>query len=125
MSAIIVTLFLGGPAGPIGPGPEQLWPLLWFFLKLVAFLFGFVWLRATLPRFRYDQLMDLGWKKLIPAALVWLLFIALVQVGDDRDWDVWVAPAIGLGIGIVVLGLLAGGLRTAAARRPARAEEVV
>jgi NADH-quinone oxidoreductase subunit H len=117
MSAIIVTLFLGGPSGPIGPGPEQLYPLFWFGLKLVAFLFGFVWLRATLPRFRYDQLMDLGWKRLIPAALVWLIVIAVIQVGSDRDWPLWEAPAISVAIVAAVFGLLAGGLRTAALRR--------
>jgi NADH-quinone oxidoreductase subunit H len=117
MSAIIVTLFLGGPAGPIGPGPKQVYPFLWFGLKLVAFLFGFVWLRATLPRFRYDQLMDLGWKKLIPASLVWLILIAVIQVGNDRDWPLFLAPAIGVAIIAAVFALLSGGLRTAGLRR--------
>jgi NADH-quinone oxidoreductase subunit H len=113
MSAIIVTLFLGGPAGPIGPGPEQLWPIFWFTLKLLAFLFTFVWLRATLPRFRYDQLMDLGWKRLIPFALVWLLLVAGIRVGRDQGWDWWVAPAGGLAVILLVLGIMAIALRTA------------
>ena len=60
MSAIIVTLFLGGPAGPVPFGPGWLWGLIWFFAKLMVFLFTLVWIRATLPRFRYDQLMNLG-----------------------------------------------------------------
>src|SRR6476620_10534453 len=51
MSAIFVTLFLGGPAGPAPLGPAWIWGLLWFFLKIMVFLFMFVWLRATLPRF--------------------------------------------------------------------------
>src|SRR5207248_11040458 len=87
MSAIIVTLFLGGPIGPdigfIGPVSP-----LWFFLKVVVFLFGYVWLRATLPRFRYDQLMDIGWKRLIPRALGWLLLIAALRISSHRNWTV-------------------------------------
>src|SRR5919107_722517 len=89
MSALIVTLFLGGPAGPVF-GPEFLrsWilPLFWFFLKLVVFLFTFVWFRGTLPRLRYDQLMDLGWKALIPAALGWLLLLSTIRVARNEDW---------------------------------------
>jgi NADH-quinone oxidoreductase subunit H len=122
MSAIIVTLFLGGPAGPIGPGPDQLWPFFWFMVKLLAFLFTFVWLRATLPRFRYDQLMDLGWKRLIPAALVMLLFVAIVRLGKDRDWSPVIAPVALIGMVIVLFGLLALALRTARHRQESHTE---
>jgi len=87
MSAIVVTLFLGGPSGPEIDFLPSLWPVVWFLLKVLAFLFGYVWLRATLPRFRYDQLMDLGWKKLIPLSLGWLLLIAAIRIGEDRDWS--------------------------------------
>ncbi|MEE9153382.1 MAG: NADH-quinone oxidoreductase subunit NuoH [candidate division NC10 bacterium] len=62
-SAIATTLFLGGWQGPFLP------PLIWFLLKVFGFIFLFVWLRATLPRFRYDQLMRFGWKFLLPLAL--------------------------------------------------------
>jgi NADH-quinone oxidoreductase subunit H len=62
LSGLAVTLFFGGWGGPFLPGP------LWFVLKLVAFIFVFMWLRATLPRLRYDQLMRFGWKVLLPVA---------------------------------------------------------
>ncbi len=51
---------------------------MWFLAKTFAVLFVFMWIRATLPRFRYDQLMTLGWKRMIPAALVWLVLSAVV-----------------------------------------------
>jgi len=69
-SAIATTLFLGGWQGPLLP------PVVWFLLKVFCFIFLFVWLRATLPRFRYDQLMGFGWKVLLPAALVNVMFTA-------------------------------------------------
>lgn len=78
MSAIIVTLFFGGPAGWVPPVAHVRWifPIAWFLLKTVGFAFGYVWFRAALPRFRYDQVMDLGWKKLIPLSLGWMIVVA-------------------------------------------------
>ncbi len=69
-SALATTLFLGGWRGPLLP------PAIWFLLKVFAFLFLFIWLRATLPRFRYDQLMGFGWKILLPLALANVMFTA-------------------------------------------------
>ncbi len=94
MSAITVTLFFGGPDGPIPhiPHTEWLWPIVWFLLKTTVFCFIFVWLRAALPRLRYDQLMDLGWKRLIPAALGWLLIVAGFLI--DAWWGLAVAAAV-------------------------------
>jgi len=74
LSGVGVTLFLGGWDGPWGLGP------LWFLLKLSAFLFVFIWLRATLPRLRYDQLMRFGWKVLLPVATINALITALLVV---------------------------------------------
>jgi NADH-quinone oxidoreductase subunit H len=85
MSAIIVTLFFGGPAPAFGPDGVLI-GLAWFVAKLIFFLFVFVWIRATLPRFRYDQLMDLGWKRLIPVALGWLLLLGAIRIGQDEEW---------------------------------------
>ena len=78
MSAIIVTLFLCGPAGWVPNIPHVRWvfPILWFLVKTVGFAFGYVWFRAALPRLRYDQLMNLGWKRLIPLSLGWMLIVA-------------------------------------------------
>ena len=80
MSAIVVTLFFGGPNGyiPHIPGATIYMPIIYFLLKTVAFCFIYVWFRAALPRLRYDQLMDLGWKRLIPMTLGWLLLVAAV-----------------------------------------------
>ena len=64
MSGLITTMFLGGWRGPVLPG------VVWFIIKTFIFLFLFIWLRATYPRFRYDQLMKFGWKVLVPLALV-------------------------------------------------------
>ncbi len=77
MSALVVTLFLGGPDGPVPHVPVLDWifPILWFLAKTFLFVFAYVWFRAALPRLRYDQLMDLGWKRLIPLSLAWLLIV--------------------------------------------------
>ena len=106
MSAIMVTLFFGGPAGPIFFGWTWLWPTLWFLGKVLVFLFVFVWFRATLPRLRYDQLMSLGWKLLIPVMLFWLMFLGLKQLAIVEGWSqVWtvVASAAGFAVGWLLL----------------------
>jgi NADH-quinone oxidoreductase subunit H len=85
VSALATTLFLGGWRAPwplsVWSGANNgWWPVLWFVAKVVIFVFCFFWLRASLPRIRYDQLMRLGWKILIPGALAWTLVVATARV---------------------------------------------
>jgi NADH-quinone oxidoreductase subunit H len=105
MSAIIVTLFLGGPAGPVLVGPAWLWGGIWFMVKLFVFLFAFVWVRATLPRFRYDQLMNIGWKALIPLALGWILLLGSINIGRDEGWNMGIV--VGVSFAVLVVAWLA------------------
>ncbi|HJQ78233.1 MAG TPA: NADH-quinone oxidoreductase subunit NuoH [Acidimicrobiia bacterium] len=94
MSAIAATLFLGGWNGPTWEGSlptvvSALLPTVWFLIKTYAIVFVFFWLRATLPRLRYDQLMTLGWKRLIPAALTWIM-VSAVAMGVRQFGFPWV-----------------------------------
>ena len=89
VSALASTLFFGGWRAPwpisLWDGANTgWWPLLWFVVKVWTFLFIFMWLRATLPRLRYDQFMALGWKLLIPVSLVWILIVAVLR-STGRD----------------------------------------
>ncbi len=114
MSALIVTLFFGGPQ-PISIGdttldipfiPNAFEGTIWLLLKVVAFLYFYVWLHATLPRFRYDQLMNLGWRILIPAALGWFILLAAQRVGSSAGWDqtvVTTSTALVLIVGYLLL----------------------
>jgi NADH-quinone oxidoreductase subunit H len=132
MSGVIVTLFFGGPqplAIDIGSFQNDniLWFLgpfsgtVWFLLKLLVFLYSYVWFRATLPRLRYDQLMNLGWKLLIPLALGWFMLLAMLRVGTDDGWGLGERFGYGL-LAIVVIGL-ASWLLSAANRVAARNRE--
>jgi len=89
VSALATTLFLGGwrapwPISLWDAANQGWWPILWFVIKLLLFLFFFIWLRGTLPRLRYDQFMQLGWKVLIPVALAWLLMVATVRALNTK-----------------------------------------
>jgi NADH-quinone oxidoreductase subunit H len=85
VSALATTLFLGGYHAIPGLGFTEQWlggwfTLIWFFIKVLFFFFIFVWLRGTLPRLRYDQFMQFGWKVLIPVSLLWILVVATLRV---------------------------------------------
>ncbi|WP_310526567.1 NADH-quinone oxidoreductase subunit NuoH [Nocardioides sp.] len=97
VSALATTLFLGGWHAPwpiiqLWEGADSgYWPLLWFFGKMLVFIFMFIWLRGSLPRLRYDQFMAFGWKRLIPISLVWIVAVATIRVitldgGVDRSY---------------------------------------
>jgi NADH-quinone oxidoreductase subunit H len=101
-----VTLFLGGPRGPVPFGPSWAWGFVWFFLKLIVILYIFVWTRASVPRVRYDQLMDLGWKALIPLAFGWLLLLVGMRVGSDRDWNPILVVVVAVAAMAACYGLL-------------------
>jgi len=113
MSAIAVTLFLGGPSGPklgfVDDGSFlNVWvmPIVYFMAKLLVVLYATVWVRASLPRLRYDQLMDFGWKVLIEGAFLWLMFSGVIVVAQEESWNLWVAFPIAVAAALSVYLLL-------------------
>ncbi len=126
VSALATTLFLGGwrapwPLSVWASFDNGWWPVLWFLGKVVAFIFFFFWLRGSLPRIRYDQLMRLGWKVLIPFALGWTLVVATARVYRRQGGSPGVYLVAGLIVLIIVLLLWAW---DAAGRKAEAAAEV-
>ncbi len=111
VSALATTLFLGGwhapwPISMWDGANEGYWPVLWFFGKVLGFIFFFIWLRGSLPRLRYDQFMAFGWKRLIPIALAWIIAVATVRAvtldgGLDRRYLLF-----GIGVFAVIMLVL-------------------
>ena len=125
VAGLASTLFLGGwrAPWPISVWPDAntgWWPMLWFLAKVLIVLFFFVWLRGTLPRIRYDQLMRFGWKVLIPVSLVWILVISTIRVWRTHGGS----PAVYTVAGLLVVALLTLlFMGDAAAQRRAQAAE--
>lgn len=94
VSSLAAALFFGGwhapwPLNMWAGADTGWWPVLWFTAKMWTFLFVYFWLRASLPRLRYDQFMALGWKLLIPASLVWVLIAAVIRTLRDQGYAYW------------------------------------
>jgi NADH-quinone oxidoreductase subunit H len=113
VSALATTLFLGGYKAPPGLGFTEAWlggwfTMVWFFAKVILFFFVFVWLRGTLPRMRYDQFMQFGWKVLIPVSLAWIMIVATLRVlslnGAPRTATVALASGVVLLVMLVNFG---------------------
>jgi NADH-quinone oxidoreductase subunit H len=120
IAAMSVTLFFGGWDGPGVGFVPWVWPIFWFIFKTMLFVYLFVWLRATMPRLRYDRLMWLGWKRLIPAALVWIMVTAVVNTDAEQVTRTWRLAVFGVLFVIVMLWLGRGDPRLKQAVTPQR-----
>ena len=81
-------------------------PVFWFMLKLWVVLYATVWIRASLPRFRYDKLMDLGWKVLIEAAFLWAMVTGVIVVAHDQGWNMYLVVPLAAVTALLVYGFL-------------------
>ncbi|MCB0929654.1 MAG: NADH-quinone oxidoreductase subunit NuoH [Mycolicibacterium insubricum] len=111
VSALATTMFLGGWHAPwplsLIPGVNAGWlPLIWFVAKVWLFMFGYMWLRAALPRMRYDQFMALGWKLLIPVSLAWIMVVAITRTLRAEGLSPWGTVVLNTLFTLAVMGAL-------------------
>jgi NADH-quinone oxidoreductase subunit H len=121
VAAVATTLWLGGWRGPAPTFLAWLWPLLWFLVKVLLVIYAYIWIRATLPRIRYDRLMAFGWKLLIPFGLVWVLATGAVVVLPD----VYGKREVVIGAAVLVGAVLALSLIWPLFSRPSSASREV
>jgi NADH-quinone oxidoreductase subunit H len=126
VSGLSVTLFLGGWRAPwplsLWEGANQgWWPILWFLAKFVLVILFFYWVRSAVPRIRYDQLMALGWKILIPVSLAWILFVATIRGLRNEGASTTVTIIAGVVLVVIMLAVLLA--FDAARERKAKAEQ--
>ena len=118
VAAIAVTLFLGGWRGPHPDFLLWLWPILWFLFKVTAVIYVYILVRGTLPRMRYDRLMNFGWKRLIPFGLLWVLVTGFVVVAPDHFTRKELFTGAAVVFGVLVLAMLIAPLFAPKAKEP-------
>ena len=125
VSSLATTMFLGGYHALPGLGFTEHWlggwfTMVWYLVKVSAFLYLYIWLRGTLPRMRYDQFMKFGWKVLIPVALVWIIVVSTLRAFSQQGTSKVVV--LGFTSGAILIALAAISLYDRAKKSKSEAE---